>query len=327
MVASIRKLHFILTLAFTFISFSQLIAQSDSVAQYSPNTGKIESESGMYQPVQYQPQFIANLSDTIKETSGLLFFNRQLWTINDSGNQPEMYQIDSTNGNVLRTVVIRNTVNTDWESITQDDSNVYIGDFGNNAGNRKDLRILKITKTFLFNPENDTVNATYIYFYYSDQIYFTAAFNRNNFDCEAFFYYNDSLHLFSKNWSDMQTKHYVLPVTPGFYKAHLEERFESDGLITDAAINDKGNIVLLGYKNTGSKFYTCFTWLFSAYEGCNYFSGNKRRIEIGSALHLGQTEGIVLENDNSAWLSAESIQFIGLNFPAKLFRLDFRKYF
>ncbi len=312
MVALTPKYIFILLLAFSINGFVPLKAQTDS---------------SIYKRSHYKPHFITDLPESIKETSGLLFFNGQLWTINDSGNQPEIYQIDTITGNTLRTVVIRNSVNTDWESITQDEANVYIGDFGNNAGDRKDLCILKISKSDFLNYAIDSVDATYIHFSYPDQTLFESAFNKNNFDCEAFFFQNDSLHLFSKNWLDLQTKHYVLCVEPGNYKARLAESFNSEGLITDASINSQGNIVLLGYKNKRGKSYTCFVWLLSKYKGQFYFSGSKRRVKLGSALHLGQTEGIMLNENNTGWLSSESIEGGLIRRPAKLFSFNFVSYF
>jgi hypothetical protein len=169
--------------------------------------------------------------------------------------------------------------------------------------------------------------AGFINFGFPDQESFEPSLNRTNFDCEAFFYHNDSLHLFSKDWLDEQTRHYVLPADTGNFQARLAEKFNADGLITDASINSEGNIVLLGYKNTGGKFYKCFCWLISDYTDCSYFGGKKQRLELGSALHLGQTEGIFLDDNNTAWLSAESINANWFVRPAKLFRLNLRIYY
>jgi hypothetical protein len=277
--------------------------------------------------IRYKSEFVTNLPTAVTETSGLIVLNGMLWTINDSGNPAEIYQIDSTSGAVIRKVVIRNAVNTDWEAITQDDSNIYIGDFGNNPGNRTDLRILKIPKNCLSNNSDSIVQAGYIHFRYPDQFLFKSSFNKNNFDCEAFFYRNDSLHLFSKDWSDLQTRHYILPADTGNYTAKLVEKFNADGLITDASINKKGNIILLGYKNTGGNAYSCFCWLISGYKDCSFFSGKKSRVELGSAVQLGQSEGIMLNEDNSAWLTSESINFSLIHHPAKLFKLYLGNYF
>lgn len=310
---------------FIFNSLLQLSAQTDSLAVNSGTS--ITYNSDDYQAIRYKPKLITNLPGSVKETSGLIFFNRQLWTINDSGNKPEIYELDSVHGTVVRTVVVKNAVNTDWESMCQDDSHIYIGDFGNNAGNRKNLSILKIAKSELLITGFDTVKPEYIHFVYPDQASFIPAFNGNNYDCEAFFYHKDSLHLFSKNWSDLQTKHYVVPSTPGNYSARFAGSFNADGLITDASMNEKGNIVLLGYKNTRGRSYSCFVWLLSGYNGSLYFEGNKTRVALGSALHLGQTEGVVLRDDNTGWISAESIEVGRIVKPAKLFSFDFTEYF
>jgi len=327
MTASFHLLRYILLFVFSFFNFLQLSAQTDSSTINSRETAVDNSNSGHYRSARYKPHHIADLSEFVKETSGLILLNGQLWTINDSGNPPELFLLDSTNGNILRTVVIRNSINTDWEGITQDDSNVYIGDFGNNAGSRTDLYILKIAKSALLSTAIDTVKAGYIHFSFPDQTDFATAFNKNNFDCEALFFYNDSLHLFSKNWSDKQTNHYVLPADTGNYKARLVERFNADGLITDAAINAKGNIVLLGYKKSGRRAYKSFAWLLSGYEGSVFFGGNKRRLKLGSAMYLGQTEGILLKNDNTGWFSSESIQSGWFSKPSKLFSFDFDSFY
>lgn len=327
MVAPFRKILLFLCFIFSFNSFLQLRAQVDSTVLNPRIADGINSDSVASPTSHYKPQFIANLPGKINESSALIFFNGQLWTLNDSGNQPEIYSIDTTSGSVLRTVVISNAVNTDWESMAQDDSSIYIGDFGNNQGNRKNLRILTIQKAELLNPATYTVKAGYIDFFYPDQVDFTPALNKNNFDCEAFFYHNDSLHLFSKNWSDLYTKHYTLPVMPGKYRAHLRERFNVDGLITDASVNTKGNIVLLGYKNIKGRRYTCFAWLLSGYTEPGFFDGQRQRLKLGSALRLGQTEGIVLKDNNTGWITSEYIRAGWIKKPPKLFRFDFWNYY
>lgn len=321
------KYHFLLFCIFILSNFNNLSAQTDSIALNSRANAATYTNSVDYRVIRFRPDYITDLPGSLKETSGLVLINGQLWTINDGGNPAGIYQVDTANGKVLRTIIIRNTTNVDWESITQDDSSVYIGDFGNNFGNRTDLHILKIRKADLLDPATDTVQAGFIYFSYPDQTEFSAAVNKTNFDCEAFFYHNDSLHLFSKDWSDLQTLHYLLPPDTGTYIASLAEQFDADGLITDASINEMGNIVLLGYKNTGGKFYSCFAWLLSDYKGSTYFTGAIKRLDLGSAFHLGQAEGIALTNNNTVWLSSESILNGWLLRPAKLYKLDFRRYF
>ncbi len=85
---------------------------------------------------------IATLSDSLKETSGLTFLKDKLYTLNDGGNTNEIFEIDKNSGKILSKLKT-DFPNKDWEAITSDGKNFYIGDFGNNAGNRRDLAIYK----------------------------------------------------------------------------------------------------------------------------------------------------------------------------------------
>jgi hypothetical protein len=78
------------------------------------------------------------LADSIKETSGLIYFDQKLITHNDSDGRPALYEIDSISGNVIRSVAVSNATNTHWEDICYDSTYLYIGDFGND-GSRTDL--------------------------------------------------------------------------------------------------------------------------------------------------------------------------------------------
>jgi hypothetical protein len=72
------------------------------------------------------------------------FCNNNIITHNDSGGQANLYEINASTG-ALRTVAITNATNVDWE-YAQDASYIYIGDIGNNFGNRTDLKIYKISR-------------------------------------------------------------------------------------------------------------------------------------------------------------------------------------
>ena len=86
---------------------------------------------------------IATLSDSLRETSGLTFFNDKLYTFNDGGNPNLVFEIDKNSGKILNKLQT-NFPNKDWEAITDDGENLYIGDIGNNARNRRDLTIYSI---------------------------------------------------------------------------------------------------------------------------------------------------------------------------------------
>src|SRR5690606_14700262 len=77
----------------------------------------------------------------LDETSGLLFYNNTFITHTDSGGKAELYEVNPTTGAITRTVEITNATNGDWEDIAQDSTHIYIGDIGNNSGDRTDLKI------------------------------------------------------------------------------------------------------------------------------------------------------------------------------------------
>ena len=281
----------------------------------------------MYNPTNYSLNLVANLVDTLSENSGLVWAAGKLYTFNDSGSGTKVYEV-TANGTIIRTIHIANSTNVDWEAMTSDSTYFYIGDFGNNNGNRTDLCIYRLLKSEVTNNALDTVAAEKMNFSWADQLDFTSAYNANDFDCEAFYATEDSLFLFSKNWVDLKTKCYSLPnYWTDTLNATLISQFDVDGLITDACkdtINDR--IYLLGYKNNGSNFYTSFIWCLWDHASNFIFSGNKRRIEIGNVLTVSQTEGITLSDNGTAYVSAEKVINI-ITIPAKLFNLNFSAYF
>lgn len=257
--------------------------------------------SCIYPETNYIPNQIAEFPDVLKECSGSESINSGLWVHNDSGNENKIYRIDSVSGDILQTVTIANVENNDWEDFAESEEYLFIGDFGNNPGNRTDLEILRINKNDL---SNDTIDVEIIEFEYSDQVDFSENNNNHNFDCEAFLYYNDQLHLFTKNWADLQTKHYTLSAEPGTQVAQLKESFNVNGLITGADISVNNEIVLLGYTEFGFNFI----WLLFDFNEDDFFTGNKRRISLGTALTNSQTEGITFRENSYGYMVSEQFK-------------------
>ncbi len=299
--------YFLLILFGLFFSINTLLAQpgcTDPLANNYSSSATINDGSCEYATTNYSLQQIAILPTQILETSGLAFFDNQLWTHNDAGNEDKIYQIDTTDGSILNTVIIANSNNEDWEDLAEDDTHLYIGDFGNNDGDRMDLKIYKVLKSQL---ASGIATAEVIEFSFSDQVDFTPSNNNTDYDCEAFFFHNDSLHLFSKNWIDQQTRHYVMPSEPGDYVAQLRETMNVQGLITGADISDDGVVGLIGYNFSGVNI----AWFCFDYQGTNFFSGNKRKISLGLALANSQTEAITFRDGGYGYVSSE--QFASLD--------------
>lgn len=186
-------------------------------------------------------QRIGRLETRIRESSGLAHAtDSTFWTHPDSGLPAELY-LFNLQGELLQTVPLP-VPNRDWEELAQDDKgNLYIGDFGNNANARRDLRVFKV-------QEGMTVRDT-ILFNFADQQHFPPPAQQRHFDLEAFFYRADSLHLFTKSRARKGiTRRYTLPATAGTYTLPPQEELRVSSAITaaDSAPNGK-DFALLGY--------------------------------------------------------------------------------
>lgn len=180
----------------------------------------------------------------LREASGLYYAaTDSLWWHNDSGDQPRLILTDGR-GTLIKQVLLK-AQNRDWEDITADhNGNLYIGDTGNNQNRRKDLCI------YVYQPSSEKLDS--ILFQYSDQQSFPPTAAQCNFDLEGFFYYKDTLHLFSKNRllvGNYYSKHYTLSARPGTYVATLQDSILlKNRVVTAAAISRDGqSVALLSY--------------------------------------------------------------------------------
>lgn len=245
---------------------------------------------------------INRLPSVLVESSGIeLSGSNRIWSHEDSGNSNELYCSDST-GNLLRTLVISNVSNTDWEDITADnDETWFIGDFGNNNNQRTDLAIYIIP-----DPETiagNSVPAGIISFSLDDQTAFPPPSSDRNYDIEAMAWYADSLYLFTKDRSNPFTgivKMYVLPDQPGNYSARLAGSFfagsiAGSGRVTAADINlHTGELMLL----TNEKLIS-----FKDYPGNRFFEGTKTEYSFRNL--PGQNEGLAFVSGNKLYITEE----------------------
>lgn len=270
--------------------------------------------SCLYADTDYTLTPLGNLPNAIRECSGLTWKGHQLWAHNDGGNTPAIYQIDTLNGNILRSIRLA-PGNWDWEDLAANDDYLFIGDFGNNDGSRQNLQIYRLGNAQLLQDTIWTVDT--ITFAFADQTDFIPANFDTPYDCEAFFCWQDSLHVFTKDWVDGQTKHYVFPASPGHYEVAPRDSFDVQGLITGADISSDGVVSLLGYNALES-----FIWLLFDYPATALFAGNKRKIDLGTFTTLGQTEGIAFSRNGEGFIASEEI----FSFPAQLFSFTSRQW-
>lgn len=191
------------------------------------------------------------LPTTTEENSGLLFLNGKIITHNDSGDGAKLYELDSISGTLSRTITITGATNVDWEDITEDATHIYVGDIGNNNGNRQNLKIYKILKSDYLT--STSVTAQVINFSYADQTTFTSQPTNTNFDAEGIVIYQNSILIFSKNWANLETNVYKIPTTAGTHIANKVSTANVQGLITGAVYNDD-SFFLTGYSTTLDPF-------------------------------------------------------------------------
>ena len=272
---------------------------------------------------------ITNLqTPDLDENSGLIFYNNNIITFNDSGGEANLYEINASTGNITRTVTITNATNVDWEDITQDASYIYIGDIGNNNGNRTDLKIYKIAKND-YNGSDDIAVAEIISYSYADQLDFTSNPNNTNWDAEGLISYSDQLLIFSKNWVDNRVNVYSIPKTNGTYSALLKSSYNTNGLITSAEISLNENIIyLIGYSSSQAPFM--YTIHGIPNNSLDIFSGVISE-KISNIVPLGnQVEAIALfeitPNQHRLYISNEKFIFsyedITIIFPPKLWLIE-----
>ncbi len=217
------------------------------------------------------------------EVSGLQISTPDsIWWHNDGGDRPRLLLTDGR-GRVRQRIALPGIQNRDWEDISADPSGrLYIGDFGNNLNRRTDLRI------YLYQPGTQRIDS--ILFAYPDQRSFAPPLAQWNFDVEGFFWFRDSLHLFTKNRlvaGNYYTKHYVLPAKPGQYAAILRDSILlPKRVVTAAAVRPDGKqIALLSY------FYRMTflgllpktrtsIWTFTDFPGTNFFKGTMTKTKV-----------------------------------------------
>ena len=272
---------------------------------------------GEFSPV-FVPQLKSEMPKEVNETSGLFFHNGRLWTHNDSGGKPILYALDTTNFEIVQRITLAHAKNKDWEDVCTDGKSVFVGDFGNNKGNRKNLKIYTFPLSAL--PEEGDATITYdsILFRFEDQTIFEKRLFAHDFDCEAVFATDDCLYLLSKGWETGTTRLYRMPKTPGDYVAEVVNGFDSQGLITGADYDKENRIlVIVGYVKT---LWKPFMYLIFDFDETGVKLPN-RRFEMPQLVGA-QMEGICFFDDGRCFVTAETSPTM----TTSVFVADFRKW-
>lgn len=251
-----------------------------------------------------------SLPKKLKEVSGITYFpdSKLIYTLEDSGNKNAIYAINQA-GKLDKTITITNAKNVDWEDITKDkNGNIYIGDFGNNDNERKDLCIYKVNKNQL---SKDQASAEYkISFSYPEQTEFPPKKKEMFYDVEGFFEYQNYFYLFTKNRSkgfDGTAFIYKIANKPGLQKAIKIGEFKTCNnynhcVLTSATISPDGKkVVLLSHDKIV---------LFKGYKGDLFHKGTQTEIKLN---HFSQKEAIVFKDNNTLLIVDEKTNKVGGN--------------
>jgi len=249
-----------------------------------------------------------SLPKKLKEVSGITYFpeNKLLYTLEDSGNKNAIYAINS-DGKLAKTIIISNATNVDWEDITKDKKdNIYIGDFGNNDNERKDLCIYKVAKNQL---NKDLASAEYkISFSYPEQTEFPPRKKELFYDVEGFFEHENYFYLFTKNRSknfDGTAFIYKIKNAAGTQKAVKIGEFKTCDnynhcVLTSATISPDGKkVVLLSHDKIV---------LFKDYKGDLFHKGTQTEIKLNN---FSQKEAIVFKDNNTLLIADEKTNKVG----------------
>ena len=308
--------YLLLGLLFLNVAWIQTPTGCTSPMADGPEVPDGDRDKGLRQDTAYLgPILTLDLSEQVSETSGLILWKGLLWTMNDN-TDTRIYGLDQRTGEIREQYILPGVVNRDWEEISQDDEYIYIGDFGNNMGNRTDLHILKIEKLSL---EQGDPSIETIRFSYSDQEDFSApGGQQTEFDCEAFVVSSDSIYLFSKQWLSGFTTQYSLPKEPGTYIAQKRETFDIGGQVTGSSyVGQSGILILSGY----SGLVQPFLYVFYDFQDDNFFSGSKLRVNITLPMH--QLEAVTTGSGLLCYISNESAamnEFVKI--PQRLHHID-----
>lgn len=254
----------------------------------------------------------------IKESSAVEVTEKSdlIWTVEDSGNAPQLFALD-IKGELVHTVTIMDAQNNDWEDLTSDkQGNLYIGDFGNNKNERKDLSIYKISASDLNKKEASV--AEKISFFFPEQTLFPPKKSERFYDVESFFLFEGHFYLFTKNRSskfDGTTLLYQVPNKSGNHPAKLISSFKTcDNFnhcaVTSADISPDGKKVALLSSDK--------VWIFTDFNSNNFLSGKVKQIDLKS---FTQKEGICFVGNEKLYITDEKDKKTG----GKLYQLLLNK--
>lgn len=233
----------------------------------------------------------------LKEVSGIEYTDGKLWVLEDSGNEDKIYQI-AKDGSIQHEIKLTNVKNNDWEDIASDtEGNIYIGDFGNNDNDRKNLAIYKVSLSGT-SAEASAITT----FSYPEQKEFPPKKSERFFDAEAFYERDGYFYIFTKNRSSGFNGNftvYRVPNRAGNFTAENIGSLNTCGVykkcaVTAADISPDGKTAVL---LAGDRY-----WLVTGFTANDY---SKAVLQEHMLSHHTQKEGVCFADDTILLITDE----------------------
>ena len=219
--------------------------------------------------------------------------------------------MNARRGKILGKINIQRP-NHDWESIAASPEGLWIGDIGNNRGQRKDLQLFFLSGDQLKKSDKLTPKTT-ISVHYPETDFPQIKGKGHNRDSEAIIFARDNLYLFTKN--RLNTDAYLALLSPDVPAQAIVplDTLNVEMMVTGADYNETTDLLAIsGYY--AFRNYLAFIPL---------FTNQGKQFERIFRYHLrgldgAQIESVALGEENMIILSTEKT---GL-FPAQTFRLN-----
>ena len=254
------------------------------------------------------PQYARKVMDipsAAKETSGLAINGSSFITHNDSGDGPNIYVLDTVQGNISRKVELRGAKNVDWEDMEASDGWLYIADTGDNTSNRFKNSVYKIHLDTLTTSGKLTRKFEEIEFTFINK-----KEKRKKVNSEAMMVVRDTIYFFSKDSKETD----IFMLAPGSVEAEKIGDVKLPFAVTAACWMGNGTFAVSGYEKVTDTFYLSDVAIIKV-DRLSEWKGEEWRV-MNLKLRA-QVEGIA-HDGNRLFISAEGI---GIS-PGRLMELN-----
>jgi hypothetical protein len=282
----------------------------------------------------FVPEVVGTFSaDPLSEVSGMVksrSYPNTYWVVNDSRNGARLFAVNSEGNNIIPTFSrfsyygeeaeedkeqwegfrVLYAENSDWETMTVDDSYLYVGDVGNNFHNRRDLKVYLLSE---IDPTASTQSAVIktLPVSYPQQTGFLSLAS-SQFDCEAIFIADGRLYFVTKHLSGSRA------FARGANLYRLDTDFTDQENVLTLVDSHPDLLAATGAElspdgQTLAVVSNEALWLFDRpAKGDQWLSGNARRYALDTRT-VDQVETVIWDDDQTLLLTNEQRRLMRIN--------------